>query len=143
MIEENIETKDLMEDEVLVEADLETKVIKHSKLGITSFILAFVSGLIVIIGIVISTRAVIGLVDPSMAMDPNSLAPELMGPMMIAGVVMFLGAGLSFLGLILGIIGLFMKNTKKIFAILGTILNGLPIIIVLILMVIGFSMQVI
>jgi len=34
-----------------------------------------------------------------------------------------------------------MKNTKKVFAILGTILNGLPMVLVLFLMIIGFTMQ--
>lgn len=116
---------------------------KHGKLGITSFILALLSGLVIVIGLVISTRAALSFGgDPNaIAANPESLPSDLLGPLMMAGVVMVFGAGLSFVGFILGIIGLFMKNTKKLFAILGTILNGLPIVLVLFLMIIGLTMQ--
>lgn len=48
---------------------------------------------------------------------------------------------LMFIGLILGIIGLFQKNRKKGFPIAGTIINGLFVVGFLFLMVMGFLSQ--
>jgi hypothetical protein len=46
---------------------------------------------------------------------------------------------INIIGLILGIIGLARRGYKKVFAIIGTVLNGLPILLVFLLMIIGLA----
>jgi hypothetical protein len=41
------------------------------------------------------------------------------------GVAVIVGAGMCLLGLILGIIGCCQKDRKRVFAVIGTVLNGL------------------
>jgi hypothetical protein len=61
-------------------------------------------------------------------------------PGLIGGVLLFLASGfLFFIGAILGIISLFSQNRKKLFPILGTVLNAFPIA-VMILLTAGITM---
>ena len=50
-------------------------------------------------------------------------------------------AGIAFLGLGLGLAGLLQSDRKKIFPILGTILNGMVLLVFLGIMAIGFAIQ--
>ena len=64
--------------------------------------------------------------------------PHLTVPM---GQVKGLPVGLSFIGLILGFISLFMNNRRKVFGIIGVILNGLLVFGFGALVVAGIIMQ--
>ncbi|MOA68230.1 hypothetical protein D3C78_1957530 [compost metagenome] len=59
---------------------------------------------------------------------------------MIAAMVLFVGAvGLAFLGLIFGLIAVFAKNKRKVFGIIGLILNGLIFVGAIGMFIIGLA----
>lgn len=114
--------------------------LKHSGLGITSFILSLVSILVIVIGFVtmFSSISSLTLTELELMQDPayiqeqlssgdGDLPSSLVG--VIVSVVLIFGSGFfSFLGIIFGIIGVCMKNRRKIFGILGTVFNGLLLV---------------
>ncbi|PZD94283.1 hypothetical protein DNH61_17880 [Paenibacillus sambharensis] len=96
--------------------------LKHSGLGIASFVIGIVS----IIGII----AVIFLVAASIStylLPNNTIAPGFeTDPVVIISSLSILAVlFLSFVGLVLGIIGLVIKRRRKVFSIIGVVLNGL------------------
>jgi|GEM_PF-707610 len=113
---------------------------KHSGLGITSFIFSIVAVLVIVIGIIVlfSSMTSLSLSELELMQDPaylnnlllnndGSLPSGVVG--IIVGVLLMFSSGLfGFLGLIFGIISVCMKNRRKIFGIIGTILNALLVI---------------
>lgn len=109
---------------------------KHSGIGIASFILAIVSILAVIIGFATMAGSVSEyitpdgeLIDPDLVMQDQSL--------IMGAFLLFASLGTSFVGLILSIVGLNLRNRRKTFAIIGLVLNGLYLLAVVALFVIG------
>ncbi len=112
-----------------MEPHLETGMeIKHSGLGIASFITSLVAGLCLLITIVIA--GVLEATTPG-GMDEDSLAAIAVGLSILA----FLCMSLAALGL--GIGGLFHKERKKTFAIIGTVFSAVTIIGTTALIVLG------
>lgn len=118
---------------------------KHSGLGIASFTLfavmavAFVALLIAMI----TQAAELLDIDYSEEMSPDELVANMENLPQLA-VIGFLLIGTligNLVGLILGIVGLAQRNRKKVFAVLGTVLNGLVIGVLLILFVLGLVMS--
>lgn len=105
---------------------------KHSGLGIASFALSLLMGLI-ILGLVI-TAGVMEVTTPG-GVDEESPQAVVLGCFLIIAML----ADLAALGL--GIGGLIQKDRKKIFAILGTVFSGLTLLGTLGLMVAGTAMQ--
>lgn len=117
--------------------------LKHSGLGISSFVLAIISILVFIIGIIMVVAASADFVN----MSPSEIESEMMAgaggdfaAIVGAGLLLMLAIGISIIGLILGIIGLVIKNRKKIFGILGVVLNGLMVLGIVFLMIIGLAL---
>ncbi|RIX52413.1 hypothetical protein D3P08_13125 [Paenibacillus nanensis] len=117
--------------------------LKHSGLGIASFVLAIVSILALIIGIIMSVAAAANYMNVS----PSDIESEILAgsgeefaAFVGAGLLMMLSIGLSIIGLVLGIIGLVIKNRKKIFGIIGVILNALLILGLVLLMALGLAL---
>ncbi|MDR0666508.1 MAG: hypothetical protein LBF71_03760 [Campylobacteraceae bacterium] len=104
---------------------------KHSGLGVASFALSIIS--VVCIFVLFIVAGAIEVSTPG-GMDENSAAA------VIIGVLYFLFAGFSLVGVGLGIAGLFAKERKKIFAVLGLIFSAAIFIIAVAVMVIGLSM---
>ncbi|RAV06490.1 hypothetical protein DQG13_01245 [Paenibacillus sp. YN15] len=110
---------------------------RHSGLGIASFTIFASMALIFIIILGSITVKLSGLIDTDTgAYDYEEIERRVADMPELA----FMGLALlgtlfgNFVGLILGIVGLVQKERKKVFAVLGTVLNGL-VIIGLILMV--------
>lgn len=116
---------------------------RHSKLGVTSFILALVSVVLFIMMIVFGSVFVkqiansdIVLADPadtaafeaSLQAAIEDLGQEFIVPIMLAIVSLFAAIGISFVGLILGVIGAFSKVRKRVFSVVGIILNGIIVL---------------
>jgi len=110
--------------------------LKHSGLGITSFVMSLLSVLAIVIGIIIVFSSVFSMDESDLLMlqDPTAVEdmlltgdsiPSYFISVIVGGVLMMASAGLAFIGLILGFIGLFIKQRRKVFSILGTIFNGL------------------
>ncbi|WP_274364931.1 hypothetical protein [Paenibacillus thermotolerans] len=110
---------------------------KHSGLGIASFIMAIVS-ILGLIGCFTAMAVMLGdtLTAPS-AINPEEGLPENIGGLAAASLGMFASVFISFVGAILGIIGLFQKDRAKLFAILGTVFNALITGFFVILLAIG------
>lgn len=109
--------------------------LKHSGLGITSFILAMIGLLATVIAFVViftsifdmSEQEILLLQDPAYveSIIIGSEFPPFFVSILIGGLLMMGAAVLSIIGFILGCISLFMKQRRKIFGILGTIFNAL------------------
>lgn len=105
---------------------------KHSGIGIASFIISIVAGILIFI-----VLGIAGSIEASTpgGMDENSTEAVMIGLAII---------GLLFLNVLsvgLGIGGLLQKERKKIFAILGTVFSSFLILSVIGLMVLGTMVQ--
>lgn len=101
---------------------------KQSGLGIASFIIALVGGFVMF-----AVFGIAGYLEHTMegGMTEESPAAALVGlAMMGDGLLILLGAGL-------GVAGLFQADRKKLFSILGLMMNGMIILGTAGLMVIG------
>src|SRR4051812_33448270 len=101
-----------------------------SGLGLASFIIGCIASL-VLVGLIIFAA----VLAAQSGGQPNSESPE----MMFAGCTMLLALGANVLGAIFGLINVFQRDRKKLWGILGLVLNGGMIVIVLALMVIGLA----
>lgn len=121
---------------------------KHSKLGIASFLLAIATYTTAVIMVFLAVPAITDMfqiIDPEntteiTAEQQEQLAEALESNQTLAGVLvaMMAAGGFCFIGLILGIVALFTKNRKKLFAVIGTIFNGLPIAVIFLFLAAGF-----
>lgn len=106
--------------------------LKHSGVGIASFVLSMLSGL--------SLFVLFGVAGYMESQSPGGMSEDDPSTMLLG--VALIGAGMAqFLAFILGAVGLFQPNRKKIFAILGTIFSLLAILTFGGLMVVGFVIQ--
>ena len=105
---------------------------RHSGLGIASFVLALAVGFgeFVLVGIA-------GFMELN---TPGGIDEE--SPVAILlGLLLFGGLAVAFVGLVLGIAGIIQGNRKHVFGILGVIFNGLILLGVLGLMVLGMMSE--
>lgn len=105
---------------------------KHSGLGIASFIISIISGLLELVCVIIA--GVMQSKTPG-GIDETSIGASLVGLGIIGGVL------LAFIGFALGVAGLFQKGRNIIFTILGIIGNLSTAFIIIILMLIGLTMK--
>jgi hypothetical protein len=103
----------------------------HSGLGIVSFVIALVSGLIVVVSVTVATV----LAMKGAASGPHPLI-AFVGLLIIAGVM------LSFVGLALGIAGCIQRTRKRLFATLGLCLNAFIVLGVVALLALGVAVRV-
>ncbi len=112
--------------------------VRQSGLGIASFVIGLISIVVMIIGFVATVAALREFISPDGTIDPATIDPMEVGTSMIIGGLAILGSlAISFVGLILGIIGIVQKNRRKVFGIIGVVLNGLLLVGFLGLFVIG------
>ena len=105
------------------------RAIPHSGPGVASFVIALGFGLMAFIAIAVALYD--GATRPRGVPVPRSPAAAAIGLLVCAGV---LGA---VVGLVAGIIGLCSRDRKKLFAILGVVLNGLIIVAVIGIIALG------
>ncbi len=102
--------------------------VRHSGLGIASLILSILIGttefVMILVAAIIESASEAG-------MDEDSVGTILLGLIMIGGCF------LAFVGLILGVAGLFQKNRKRVFPVLGTAFNAMILLGVVGLVVVG------
>ncbi|MFX3647612.1 MAG: hypothetical protein ACE3K2_27390 [Paenibacillus sp.] len=113
--------------------------LKHSGPGIASFVIGLVAILGYILIFFIATMAVnesIGVLTPLQA-EQIALHPAVV----LASLAILVGLILNLAGSILGIIGLVLKNRKKVFAMIGTLLNGIMILLFVALILVGINMM--
>lgn len=105
---------------------------KHSGFGVASFIISILAGLLIFLVIVI---AGIMQVSTPGGLDKQSIQTMLVGLSVIALLFFEIAA------VVLGIVGLFQKERKKLFAILGTIFSSLTVISMIALIIVGVLMS--
>ena len=107
--------------------------LKHSGLGITSFIISLVMALIAFIIIIIA--GVMEASSPGGIDESSAAAAAAVVGLLIIGCLL-----VQLVALGLGIAGLIQKNRKKIFAVLGTVFSGMTLVGVGFLMLVGMMM---
>ncbi|RCX17366.1 hypothetical protein DFP94_10990 [Fontibacillus phaseoli] len=108
---------------------------KHSGPGIASFVVILVAIVVYIFSLTLVTAAVIDIADQSI----DAITEDMMiHSGAIIGILMMMLAGvLHLVALILSIIGLVLKNRKKLFAILGLSFSVGIFILLMILFALG------
>ncbi|MNP31521.1 hypothetical protein D3C76_1246430 [compost metagenome] len=113
--------------------------LKHSGPGIASFVIGLVAILGYILIFFIATMAVnesIGVLTP-LQTEEIALHPAVV----LASLAILVCLILNLAGGIVGIIGLVLKNRKKVFAIIGTLLNGIMILLFVGLILVGMTLM--
>jgi len=101
---------------------------KHSGLGIASFVISIITGLMMFMLFVVA-----GVMETSTpgGMDENSMEA------MLVGLFLFALLFLDLLAVGLGVAGLFQKERRKLFAVLGLVFAAATIVVALLLVLIG------
>jgi len=119
---------------------------KHGGLGIASFVLSLVGIVSFVVLTIVLIGFFLGSVDYANVVDDNGnllLTEEqlldkmrpLLGYLVFYPLLLLLVA----VGLILGIVGLTRPGTKKVFAVLGTVFSGLPLLFIVLLFLVGLA----
>ena len=106
--------------------------VRHSGIGITSFVIALFAGLFMFLLIIMA-----GILEAS---SPGGIDEDSMQALTV-GLLIFAAMSVDLVALVLGIIGLFQKDRKKLFPILGTVLAGASLVGITSLMILGLAMQ--
>ena len=105
---------------------------KNSGIGIASFVISIAAGIV--------TFVVFGIAGVIEASTPGGMVENSVEAIMIGlGVIGLSIAGLVALGL--GIGGLFQKERKKIFAILGTVLSSAVFVVTVLAVIVGLATE--
>ncbi|QIN82352.1 hypothetical protein GBA63_06565 [Rubrobacter tropicus] len=126
---------------------------KHSRLGVASFVIAVLTTVLFIVLLVVIFGAagqLLGNEDPQ-SVTPQDLqqnleeSPGTTGVLGVAGFGLVASPFLYLLGAALGTAGLIQKRRKRLFAVLGTVANGVIFLgllaLVLFLVVVGTTIQ--
>ena len=113
---------------------------RHSRMGIASFAISILAILGIVLFFVLVSSVASSLTGPDpQNFDPNSISPDSpLATTLFFLSLLFLGSVLiTVVGLGLGIAGLVQRRRKKLFAALGTALNGLIVLGFVSLIVLG------
>ncbi|WP_172252300.1 hypothetical protein [Saccharibacillus deserti] len=103
--------------------------LKHSGVGIASFVLSLVSIALYVVFFVAAIGVAYSFSEMGTTLDPYTATEEQLMGFGVGALVLLLSilgaAVLNLVGVILGIVGLVSKDRKKVFPVIGTILNGL------------------
>jgi hypothetical protein len=113
---------------------------KHSKLGVTSLAIAALATVGIVALFVIAAvvgASALGGTEPQ-NLDPRSIQNSpafaefaLVGLGLLACIILYC------VGLVLGLVGIFQRRRKRLYAILGTVANGLAVLAIVSLLVLG------
>ena len=98
---------------------------KHSGVGIVSFVISILNGLLLLVLVILSATMV------SKGVTENDSEMQILGLVLIGSI------GISFVGAVLGFINFFQSTRKKVFGVIGFVVNAIAFAGVLLLMIIG------
>lgn len=101
---------------------------KHSGPGIASFVISLVT----LLGYAISFLIVGGMAS-SIMNEAGNLSTDSSQSIMFLGLSVLVLAALNVIGVVIGIIGISLRKRRKVFGIIGTIINGLIILLFMLL----------
>ena len=102
--------------------------LKHSGPGIASFVISLVA----LLGYIISF-IIVGVMASSILNEFGELSNDSSQAFLFLGLAILGLAALNVIGVVLGIIGISIRNRRKIFGIIGTIINGVIILVFMLL----------
>ncbi|MNO53121.1 hypothetical protein D3C76_435590 [compost metagenome] len=102
--------------------------LQHSGPGIASFIISLVT----IMGYAALFVFII-MKASSMVNENSNLLAESSQSIMLLGMTVIILSALNVIGVVIGIIGLSIRNRRKVFGIIGTIINGVIILLFMLL----------
>jgi hypothetical protein len=109
---------------------------RHSGPGIASFVITLVMYLLLIAGIIAAFLTARDAVTPDGVLDEDVLQ-EKIGQFAAAGIMLIASGIGQLVALVLGIIGIVQKERRKAFAVTGTILSGLAVLLMIGFLIIG------
>lgn len=102
--------------------------LKHSGPGIASFVIALVT----FAGYVISF-VMIGVQATSILRASSYNVSQASVVIMVLGLTVLILAALNVIGAVTGIIGLTLRSRRKVFAVIGTVINGVILLLFMLL----------
>jgi uncharacterized BrkB/YihY/UPF0761 family membrane protein len=102
--------------------------LKHSGPGIASFVIALLS----LIGYAISF-VYVGVQATSIMNENNKLIADSAETIMYLGLSVLVLAAVNVIGAVIGIIGLTLRKRRKIFAVIGTVINAVILLVFMLL----------
>ncbi|WP_168122104.1 hypothetical protein [Paenibacillus sp. HB172176] len=134
----------------LSETPEEPQGLKHGKLGIASFVIALIAVLMMIAAGILAAifasdissndsfiEELKSISEDYEAGDKSTIEDRLNSDeqlkdalvyIVVAAIIIFASVGLAFIGLILGIVGVVVKDVRKLFGVIGVVLNGLIVL---------------
>jgi hypothetical protein len=101
---------------------------KHSGPGIASFIIALVT----LVGYAVSF-VFVGMQASDILSNSNDVIADSSETIMFLGLTVLILAAVNVIGAVIGIIGLTLRRRRKVFAIIGTIINGAILLLFMLL----------
>lgn len=101
---------------------------KHSGPGIASFVIALVT----LIGYAVSF-VFVGMQASTILSNSNDVIADSSETIMFLGLTVLILAAVNVIGGVVGIIGLTLRRRRKVFAIIGTIINGAILLLFMLL----------
>ncbi len=101
---------------------------KHSGPGIASFVIALVT----LIGYAVSF-VFVGMQASDILSNSNDVIADSSETIMFLGLTVLILAAVNVIGAVIGIIGLTLRRRRKVFAIIGTIINGAILLLFMLL----------
>ena len=116
--------------------------LRHSGIGIASAVIAAIAYILMSIGISMfmddAPRFLEEIINNASLTEEEAIGIVSRYPDLVKGTLLFMASGfLLFIGCIIGIVSLFVKERRKLFPILGTVLNVLPALGWILLMAAG------
>lgn len=102
--------------------------LKHSGPGIASFVISLVA----LVGYIVSF-VFAGAMATSILNELGEITPDSSQAFLFLGSAVLILSALNVIGVVLGIIGISLRNRRKIFGIIGTIINGIIILVFMLL----------
>lgn len=106
----------------------EQRKLKHSGPGIASFVI----GVVTLAGYIVTFIVAGAMVGPAMN-ETSMLNGQSGGAFLFLGMAVLALAALNFIGVVVGIIGLALRGRRKVFGVIGTIINGIILLVFLLL----------
>jgi hypothetical protein len=108
---------------------------KHSRLGIASFVIGLVSLIIFCLAVVLAFGYGVSIASSSPSVQSLEASPTILA----FGLMMLISPFLGLVGAVLGFVAVFQKDKKKLFGILGIVVNLLIVLAFCALLVIGLA----
>jgi small-conductance mechanosensitive channel len=108
---------------------------KHSRLGIASFVIGLVSLIIFCLAVVLAFGYGVSIASSTPSVQSLESSPTIL----VFGLMMLVSPFLGLVGAVLGFVAVFQKDKKKLFGILGIVVNLLIVLAFCALLVIGLA----